>query len=296
MKNKKISAYLSVILGILCLSLLGCNFYVFLTVQPKMANLQALGSGETLLMCVYLGILLAVVFHICAFVSMFLRFQISKKATFFGMATLCLGILSFLALGGDWAALNDIGKEYKYGLETSGEWLALYISQFCHLIFYILALITAFGLLRSNRLQVQTEHVFKDEVIFKVAQYIGVVCGALGLLFSLLAFFVYPVRMLKFVIPFFGVLIALPYGLVVFYWLLLKRKERIREWYDEKQFLDVCRASLFSLICTVPAMSLLFLFSYFEKSLRLGYLWFPFFLFLVLLSFSAAILYTSREN
>ncbi len=296
MIHKKISALLTLVLGFIATGLLGYNLYVFITVRPQMATMQPLGTGETLWMYVHLGILAAVVFHLSAFVSLFLRFQLQKKAAFFGVLTLCAGILSFLALGGDWAALSDIGREYKYGLETSGEWLFLYISQAGHLIFYIPALLTAFDLFQWARSPGQTEYASKDEIIFKVAQYIGVVCGAIGLLFSLLAFFVYPVRMLKFVIPFFGVLIALPYGLVVFYWLLLKRKERIKEWYDEKQYLDVCHAGLVALLFTVPAMTVLFLLGYFEKTLHLGCLWFPFFLFLVMLSFSSAVLFTSREN
>jgi len=39
---------------------------------------------------------------------------------------------------GDFALLNDIGKEHLAGLDTSGEWPILYVSQVLHLLFTVL--------------------------------------------------------------------------------------------------------------------------------------------------------------
>ena len=94
-----------------------------------------------------------------------------------------------------------------------------------------------------------------------------------------------------------SVIIVMPYCFIVSYWLIFKLKDKIVEWYDEKQFQDVAKASLITLMVSFPAMALI----YMGRYLDLGEdyticFWFPFYLFLTILTFSSSVLYFNRRG
>lgn len=68
-------------------------------------------------------------------------------------------------------------------------------------------------------------------------------------------------------------------------WLLIQHGERPADWYDEKQWRDMTRAALATLLLSLPGMALLL----FARK-PLGIFWFPNFVFLVLFLFSGCTL------
>jgi hypothetical protein len=89
---------------------------------------------------------------------------------------------------------------------------------------------------------------------------------------------------------------VIPYVLIVLYWLIIKLRERVVEWYDEKQFQDITRASLVTLIASIIIMTGIFVIQQFVIVFNfLNEIWFPFYVFLVLLLFSASTLYFSKD-
>jgi hypothetical protein len=125
-------------------------------------------------------------------------------------------------------------------------------------------------------------------MVFTVAQYVGLVCGFIGLVWTVFGLIISQRLNVSYYHMLSScVLIVLPYGLVVLYWLLLKSNEKIGDWYDEKQSRDVYRAGFITLVITIPAMLVLFLLLHNEALFIRGhYFWFPFLIFFSLLMFS----------
>ncbi|MBL7112528.1 MAG: hypothetical protein ISS19_11385 [Bacteroidales bacterium] len=126
----------------------------------------------------------------------------------------------------------------------------------------------------------------------------GVICGLLGLaMISMQLVLDVPMWHIKSFGMFTVILLLVPYGLVTGYWMLIKSKEKISEWYDEKQWMDVSRAGFITLILSVLAMILIFILNI--KSLPggvFGILWFPFYLFFVLFVFSFCVLVFTNKS
>ncbi|MCL5772732.1 MAG: hypothetical protein M1479_10775, partial [Actinobacteria bacterium] len=84
---------------------------------------------------------------------------------------------------------------------------------------------------------------------------------------------------------------------IVVYWLILKIRERITEWYDEKQFEDVTKASFISFLVSIVILAVFFLIQNLVKGFDLMHvIWFPLYFFVALLVFSATILYLNKKT
>lgn len=296
-KRLKIIGLISLILGIISFSWLVYNFIAFEQIRPKVTDFKPLGISEELGKYIFIGFIVSFFFHLVSFMTIIFQFQYFKKITIFKMITLFIGILSFICLIGDWSAVSDIGKQYRLELSTGLEWIYLYLSLIPHGLFHILIFILLFSTSRDLKNQHQPEFVLKDEVIFNIAQYIGILCGFIGLCFTLLILVmnIHPYS-LKYIIPFYCPFIIFPYCFILFYWLVIKRKEKLSDWYDEKQWRDITRASLITILLSIPGMAILFLINYFIVDCPISIIWFPYYLFMILLLFSGSILYYNRKN
>jgi hypothetical protein len=131
----------------------------------------------------------------------------------------------------------------------------------------------------------------RDERIFTLAQVLGIVSGVMGLLLTLVLLVLkWPPERFWIFVPFYG-LFMIPYGLAVLYWIRIKRRERLSDWYDEKQVRDMMKASLGTLILSIPGMAVLALIPG-----PLGFYWLPYYLFLVLTLFSTGTLYSFKRD
>ncbi len=298
-KALKLTGIISIILGFFSFCFLINNFVIFEYVRPLTLQFEKLGSDvERRMIFVGIGFITIFIFHLSSILNLSLQLKFFKRPNIIRAFAVFAGVLSILLLLGNVGLLSDIGKESQVGLDTSGEWIFLYINHFLHAVFIMLM----FGLIISNlqilRKNLPSESVVKDEVIFVTVQYVGVFCGILGLV-SLAAYLIsnLPLWIVsKAVIP-ISIIIIMPYCFIASYWLIFKLKDKIVDWYDEKQFQDIAKASLITLIISIPTMVLIYMSKYLELAENyVTYLWFPFFLFLALLTFSSSVLYLNRKG
>ncbi len=288
-KKVKTSGIVTMVLGLISFSWLIFDFVAFQFIKPKTINGYTLGPlEETLGAFVWIGYLVIFFFHISAILTLILLLQHYKKANILTGINLFLCLLSLFFLMGDYSMLNDIGKESKFGLEVEGEWFILHIITVLHSLFSLFMLATVFAFFRNAKKQSLTEFVLKEEVIFITAQFIGLLCGAVGLWtnFSFMFREIHPFNYAD-IFPFY-ILCFLPYGLTAFYWLAKRLRDKPEDWYDEKQWQDISKAALVTLVLSIPGMAILFFIAH-----PLGMFWFTHYVFLALFLFSGSTLYFS---
>jgi hypothetical protein len=267
-------------------------------------RILALGNVEKLVdsfsIPVALTYLLFGFFHLSAILSLILQLHFFKRDNFLRAFLFFSGIISLLMLFGDTALVHDIVKEYMFGFPS--EFYVLYFSQAIHFIFAILMLVLLVWTGKSVK-QGDQEIVVKDDSVFINAQYIGILSGISGLVlitvFSLLysAAYTLPLWALKAGISVMCFIAVVPYSLIVLYWLVLKSREKPGEWYDEKQFRDLSKSSLVTLIISVVFLLVLFILqNALENVLVLNTVWFPLYFFFVLLLFSGLILFFNKQE
>ena len=239
-------------------------------------------------------------FHLSAILTLILQLNFFKRDNFLRAFLFFTGTTSLLMLFGDFALMSDITKEYIFGLP--GEFNILFFSQALHFIFYILMIILLV-LTRKSVRKKDEEIVLKDDSIFINAQYIGILSGASGLvlitIFSLLYLMVYPLPLwaLKAGVVVTSLIAVIPYILIVLYWLIIKLKERITEWYDEKQYQDLTKSSLVALLVSIVFLLVVFIMQYIFKNFELlNFIWFPLYFFFILLLFSATTLFFNKRK
>lgn len=237
-------------------------------------------------------------FHLSAILALILQLNFFKRDNFLRAFLFFSGITSFLMLFGDFALMSDISKEYIFGLP--GEFSILFFSQALHLLFHILMIILIVMTVKARAKK--EEIVLKDDSIFINAQYIGILSGISGLvlivIFSLLYSTIYPLPpgILKAGITVTSIMAVVPYILIIIYWLVIKAREKISEWYDEKQYQDLTRSSLISLVVSIIFLLLIFIMQYIGGGFQiLNFIWFPVYFFFTLLLFSATTLFFNKK-
>lgn len=294
-KSLKISNILTAALGILSLGGLVYDYFTFDYLRPLTLALRDIGpAADVRAQLIGIGLIVTFVFHLSAIINLALQFHFFKSSNFFQKVTLLLGLISFICVFGAWGLLSDIGKEYRLGLEITGEWRMLYLSLIPMTLFHLMMLLSV---AKTVNRQSETEPVFKEELIFSTVHYAGIFCGLAGLILTLgYLGFGLTVRSLKALVPIYTIFIMIPYSLLALFWLWIKRKEPLAEWYDEKQSQDLAKAGLLALVLSLPWMALFFVFGFFHSFYPVGIVFFPFYLFFVLLVFSVSTLvYFQRE-
>jgi hypothetical protein len=270
----------------ICLSWVVFNIFAFAHLKARLHLPEQWGSlQQTLGGLVWLGYLVFFLFHIPALLTLIFRLQVFKKLDFFLGGTFLLGVVSLFCLIGDYGLLNDIGKETRLTGQPQTEWNVLTVVLIIHALFVLLMVFLIFQTFRRLKRESPAEPAVKDEVLFLTAQWMGVICGAVGLLVNF-SFFArqIPSRQYVFLLPFY-LLLFLPYGLAALAWLVMQRKTKPKEWYDEKQWGDMTRAALATILLSIPGMAVLLLFRQ-----PLGMFWFPHYAFLILFLFSGCTL------
>ena len=286
--------------SILSILALFYNLFLYIRIEIKTINL---GPLNTLISKteIYAGIsiILIILFHLSAILTIILKLKVVVRESIFLSFMFFISIISLLMVFGDFALIGDIVKEYSAGLPgIESEFAVLYCSQFLHLLFYCLVIIF---IILNNRVKKHTnrpdtEVPLKDEAIFINAQYIGIFTAALGLAILASLSIFSPLWAIKKGIVTVCAVLVIPYAAIVIYWLVIKIRERVTEWYDEKQFQDVAKAGLVSFLSSIAILAIFFVIqNTLRKFLLLGVIWFPLYFFIVLLIFSGAILYFSKK-
>jgi len=290
---KKIVHYSTIVLGGVSLISFIIDYFIFAELRPKMINFEAISQNqENLILVVGAGLLIFLAFCLLSLLRVVQYLKKAKKITPVYSLLLVLGVLCLLFVFSDVALLNDINKQYKFGLEQP-EWLLVYpIMAFQFLTAIIFIVFHLFGFKKEN----QFEDVAKDSNIFLVAQYIGIVCGLLGLASASLGFFFPRAWNLHMHTTIGSIVLLIPYILIVGYWLSIKLKEKTRGWYDEKQIQDIGKSSFMTLVASAVFMISLFAANYNNLNGVVSALWLSLYLFFVLTLFSFGNLYFSRKD
>jgi len=281
--NIKTNTY---ILLLLSLIVLVCLVYIFYQVNSDLVeslNIYRLDleTDDYLLGSAHIFIL---IFHIYAFIYLFSHFHHFKRLKIIRAAALVLGVVSLFAIAGEKVMIDEIAREYRLGVDIS----ELYLLDLAYCLNAVFTIVMGILLVKTLKLSHENsgKKILLDEKIFTLAQIMGIISGIMGLFLTLALFSrQIPLKKIWVYIPFY-ILFLIPYGLAVFYWLLLKRKQKIYEWYDEKQFQDILKASLVTLLLSIPGMLVLL----FIKVPHSVY-WFLYYIFLVIFLFSSSTLY-----
>jgi hypothetical protein len=298
-RRLKISSIISLVLTIVSVLWLIYNLVMYELLKPLMISLTPLGKLEKPAVLIGIGCMVFLIYHISAFLTYIFHLQRFRKINAFNIMVLICGIVSFLAVFSTMTFLLDITKEYDSGFDNiGGEWKFLYIFLVINAVFYLMMLVFLLSTFRSLELNKEVKPVLKDDIVFTVAQFVGIACGALGLawIFLSIGFNAKHIADRKFWGMITGILLLLPYGLILSYWLLIKFRDRIADWYDEKQWKDLSRAGLTTLLISILLMVIFFSSTYNNLPAGVyGLVWLPFYLFSVLLIFSSCTLYFNRR-
>lgn len=232
-----------------------------------------------------IGYLIIIGFHLYAIIVIFSQFRYPSEFKSLKILLLIIGIGSFLGLGVEKVMIDEIAREYRAGFTDQSE---LGILNYAYLLNIIFSIMMFYFLLKAYRLKdiEDSKDNFADEKIFTIAQYLGILAGLLGMFqtFVLISFADYMNKFRVF-IPFY-LLFLTPYGLSILFWFSLKIKKNISEWYDEKQFQDILKSSLTTLIFSIPCLLIMILFNVTNPILC-----FMYYVSLVLLLFSGSTLF-----
>jgi hypothetical protein len=289
-------------LSFLILSIFGFiyNLILFIRIEIKTVSLESINALVSKTE-IYAGIsfILIVLFHLAAIITIIFKLKTVGRESIFLAFIFFISIISLLMVFGDFALIGDIVKEYYAGLPgIESEFAVLYLSQLLHLLFYCLVIIFTIMNNRTKKFpgRYDIEVPVKDEAIFINAQYIGIFTGILGIVILVSLSFFTPLWAIKKGIVTLCAVLVIPYAAIVICWLVIKIRERVTEWYDEKQFQDVTKSGLVSFLSTIVLLAIFFIIQNTVSKFRLlSVIWFPLYFFIALLIFSGTILYLNKK-
>ncbi len=235
-----------------------------------------------------LGYIVILLLHGAAFIFILMLFSRLKGYAALKTGSMAAIILSLFMIAVQKVMYDEVGHEIKSGLENAGEIAFVNLGLVINALFCLLVIGLALFAFRRPHADTALD---KGAPIFTLAQYMGIVSGFLGLFLTLsLMGRQIPVGRLWICVPFY-LLFLVPYGLTASFWLAVKRKESVQDWYDEKQWKDLTLAAFTTLILSVPALTI-FLF----LPDAVGVYWYPYYLFMVLFLFSGSTLYFYKRS
>jgi hypothetical protein len=276
------------------------NFILYIRIEIRTINIGVINTLVSKTE-IYAGIsiILIIIFHFSAILTIILKLKAVVRESILLSFIFFISIISLIMVFGDFALITDIVKEYNAGLHgIESEFVILYFSQFLHLLFYFLIIIF---IILNNRVKKRTsrsdaEAPLRDEAIFINAQYVGIFTGVLGLAILASLSIFSPLWAIKKGIVTVCAVLVVPYAAIVIYWLVIKIREKVAEWYDEKQFQDVTKAGLVSFLSSIAILAIFFVIqNAFSKFPLLSVIWFPLYFFIALLIFSGTVLYLSKK-
>lgn len=291
-KRLAVTGYVTLGLGALSAMFLMYIIAAFEYFRPRTLGFEPLGAhAGTLILFVYIGLLVLFVFHLSALLATVFQMQVFGGGNMLRRMALVLGILSFMTLFGEVGMLDDIWEESAMGWDVSSEWAAVYVAIAIQAAFHVLLFVSVISGLRNVRAGYRPEEHTRDETVFYTIQYIGLLCGAIGLSIAFMMFMSNTTILnLYYITIYYNAFILLPYCLVFCYWLVMKRNERPAEWYDEKQFRDISKAGLFTLLVSLPVIAGMYVSNFVSPDGPLHVLWFPFYVHFALAFFSGTVL------
>jgi hypothetical protein len=286
-------------LGLGALSFIGMVYRIFAYGYFRSRTIIYVEPGrhdELLSIFIAVSLLIMFAFHIVALFTTVYHLQLFGDKNNLGKGTLVCVIISFMSIFATIGCLSDIGKEASMGWDVVEEWRIVYLSLVPQALTHGLVFMVINSGLRSLKKGYEMPPIVRDEAVFYTVHYTGLLCGAIGLGLTFLKFFTRTsVSNLRNLVIYWDAFIIAPYLLIAAFWIFIKRKEKIGEWYDEKQLSDVGKAGFLTLIATIPFMAGVYAVAFATPGSAMSVLWFPFILHFVLVSFSGITLYLKNR-
>ena len=130
------------------------------------------------------------------------------------------------------------------------------------------------------------QRLHMSESVFTLTSLVGLLCGAIGLVVTL----VWPQYIINLHL---WELILIPFVLLNVYWAIIMKIQRSAEILDEKQSFNMATAAGLTWALSIPAMVLMFIL--YENGIFNGSIWFPYYFFVTLLLFSGFTLYFFKK-
>ena len=240
-------------------------------------------------------ILLLGLYFLAGLAAQVLQFCRLRRENLLCSAGFVLGVFSLFLLAVDAIMLREIGNEAPTGFDSQGEWAIVFFNHGLHILSILVVFLGSLFTRRQVLAGGNFSPAMKDEALFLSVNQIGIFAPLLGLLYiNFLNLFGIPAVYQKGLFLFVSLVVLLPYGLAAFFWLFSKRRERPVDWYDEKQFLDVSRAGLLTLLVSLLCLTGFYLLAFLGVLVIEVLVWFPVYLFLTLLVFSGSTLYLNK--
>lgn len=285
---------ISIVIGIFMLCLIVGNILMLSAMKTALEN----GSDvqDWMSLAVAASLIVVGVAHLFAILNLFKQFWHFRNDSFMRAATVVIGFFSLFLLAVEVMMLSDIGHEYMVGHDISGEWKMVFAGHAIHVLFVVLILIQCAATGRMLSMHTKTTVAMKDEALFLTVNQIGIISAILGFICLFLpGWFGVPKIYLNSLLFLLCVVLLIPYGLAAGCWFFSKRKEKPEDWYDEKQFSDISRGALFTLLLNV-FITIIFYFLLYLRIIDINIqFWLSEYLFLTLLFFSSSSLYMSKR-
>jgi len=294
MKQKmKLLRIVNLVLGMISIAFFVFDTFVFLRLQPKMVAFVPLTHFEKpLLTWIGVGLLILLLFYLLSVLQLASFMKQADRVRGSDILLLILGVVAGVLVFSDVALFSDINKQYLAGFDQP-EWSLVYPIMGFQLVIVLVYMVFH---LSGKWQRKSAEKINRDVNIFLMVQYVGLVCGLMGLSIMSLGFF-YPSgwNLLTHTLI-TGAILTFPYILSLGYWLVTKLSEKDRQLFDEKQRLDVGKSAFLTLIIITFLMFGVFLYNlgHLEGVIRM--LWFPLYLFNSLFIFSLGNLFFSRRG
>ena len=291
-KIRQSQRMITIILGVLTIAFFIFGLLFLTQLQPKMVAFIPLTNLEdSLLTLMGVGLLIVLVFFMLSLLRNIQYIQHAANIRVFQIVLLVSGLLSLLFVFSDVALLSDIHKQFRAGLDQP-EWTLLFpilVFQFATSFVFMVLQLSGFFARR------EIPEAVRDINVFLVVQYVGLVCGLLGLGLTSLGFVFQQGWDLHLHTLMGNGVILIPYILAVIYWLVTKLREKDRIWYDEKQLQDVGKSAFLSLVIDTLFLATLFIVNINQLDGVIRLIWLPLHLFAVMLLFSLGnLVFSSR--
>ncbi len=238
---------------------------------------------DWLAMATAVAILALGLYHLIALLALWVSARAADKPNIVRSFSIAVGCVSAVSLAASAVALSDIGHQTEAGLASTGEWTILLINLIITLLFIISSLLV----LPVYKIKPIAPFIINDDMLFITTNEVGLLSSLMAVCAIVLGL-IYPIleAYREAVIVIYTTISLAPWGLMLLGWFLSRRK-KISKWWDEKQMLDMGRASFISLIATVATAIVIYIAGHLFLGFAAAMLWFPAVVVISVLSFSA---------
>lgn len=290
-KSKQLQITLFVTLVLLTVSFLWLiyDIYAYLEIRARS------DSAERISNFIGIGFVAQIFLYISFGIFVLKAFRHGLRSDRLVIINIIAGVVSIICLVFDFAALEDIGTDYLVqGYDSTMEWVWLFSSLAFRLLFYVSAYLLIIRILRGIRSLTYTGKTIVDEIIYEVTQYVGIVCGLIGVIFTTYVYVALKdftmIDWLVWLLMFYCLVIILPYFTVIIYWIIRLAGRSEMTVFDEKIRQDIAQSGLTAWLVSIPVMVLIFVSGFGKTPSATMLMWFPFYLFSTLLVFSVSLL------